>query len=170
MTGTGAIINTGGTFALGNATNNISFNGSNITLNGDVVATGNLKTNSVTVTSSAFTSADYRNTTTSTWQDAQTIVITTNGSPVYIASAASILPGIYNAGENGYGPVTPYFRLVRDTTVLMYGGSNPAMGFSEQPAAGTYTYRLQVQSGFEYDIVQYAGASNRSLFAIETKR
>ena len=170
MSGSGAVINSVGTFALGNATNNISFNGTNITLNGDVIATGNLKSNSVTVTSSAFTSADFRNTTTGVWQDAQTIVITTNGSPVYIASAAGILPGLYNAGESGYGSVTAYFRLVRDSTVLMYGAQNPSMGFSEQPAAGTYTYRLQVQSGFEYDIVQYAGASNRSLFAIETKR
>ena len=170
MTGTGAIINSGGTFALGNATNNISFNGSNITLNGDVIATGNLKSNSVTVTSSAFTSADFRNTSTGVWQDAQTIVITTNGSPVYIASAAGPLSGIANAGESGFTGVTPFFRLVRDSTVLMYAAQNPSMGFSEQPAAGTYTYRLQVQSGFEYDIVQYAGASNRSLFAIETKR
>ena len=170
MSGSGAVINSGGTFALGNASTNISYNGSNITLNGDVVATGNLKTNSVTVTSSSFTSADFRTTTANVWQDAQTIVITTNGAPVYIASAASVVIGLYNAGESGFGPVTPYFRLVRDSTVLMYGGSNPAMGFSEQPAAGTYTYRLQVQSGFEYDIYLYAGASNRSLFAIETKR
>ena len=170
MSGSGAVINSGGTFALGNASTNISYNGSNITLNGDVVATGNLKTNSVTVTSSSFTSADFRNTTASVWQDAQTIVITTNGSPVYIASAASSLFGLYDAGELGYGFASAYFRLVRDSTVLMYGGTNPAMGFSEQPAAGTYTYRLQVQTGFEYSIVQYAGASNRSLFAIETKR
>jgi predicted RecA/RadA family phage recombinase len=170
MTGAGAKINTDGTFALGNATTNISYNGSQMTLNGNVVATNNINSNAVTLTASAFTSADYRNTTTSTWQDAQTITITTNGSQVYVTSSGSPLSGIYNAGESGYGPVTPYFRLVRGSTELMYGGTNPAMGFSDQPTAGTYTYRLQVQSGFEYDIVQYAGLSNRSLFAIETKR
>lgn len=170
MTGAGAIINTGGTFALGNSSTNISYNGSQMTLNGNVVATGNINSNAVTLTASSFTSADYRNTTTNVWQDAQTITITTNGSQVYVTSSGSPLSGIYNAGESGNGPVTPYFRLVRGTTQLMYGGTNPAMGFSDQPTAGTYTYRLQVQSGFEYDIIQYAGLSNRSLFAIETKR
>jgi hypothetical protein len=42
MTGTGGIINSGGTFALGNATTNISFNGTTLTLNGQVVAAANI--------------------------------------------------------------------------------------------------------------------------------
>jgi len=48
--GNGALIegNTGN-FALGNSTTNITFNGSQMTLNGNVVATGNLNSNSVTV-------------------------------------------------------------------------------------------------------------------------
>lgn len=48
MTGTGGVINSGGTFALGNSTTNISFNGSTLTLNGSVVATGNITENAVT--------------------------------------------------------------------------------------------------------------------------
>ena len=47
MTGSGATINNSGNFALGNSTNNISFNGSQLTLNGPVVATGNLVADSV---------------------------------------------------------------------------------------------------------------------------
>jgi hypothetical protein len=47
MTGTGGKINTNGTFALGNSTTNISFNGTTLYLNGDVVATGNIKNNAV---------------------------------------------------------------------------------------------------------------------------
>lgn len=47
MTGSGAIFNSGGTFAVGNSTTNISFNGTTMTLNGSVVANGNLATNSV---------------------------------------------------------------------------------------------------------------------------
>jgi predicted phage tail protein len=47
MTGTGAKFNTDGTFALGNGTTNISFNGSTLTLNGSVVATGNVQTNAI---------------------------------------------------------------------------------------------------------------------------
>ena len=42
MTGTGGVINSGGTFALGNATTNISFNGTTLTLNGQVVKPSNL--------------------------------------------------------------------------------------------------------------------------------
>jgi len=48
MTGSGGVINTGGTFALGNNTTNIAFNGSVLTLNGNIVATGNIVANAVT--------------------------------------------------------------------------------------------------------------------------
>jgi hypothetical protein len=49
MTGSGAKINPSGTFALGNSTTNINYNGTQLTLNGDVVATGNIKLNAVTI-------------------------------------------------------------------------------------------------------------------------
>jgi hypothetical protein len=140
-----------------------------MTLNGNVVATNNINSNAVTLTASAFTSASFQNTAENTWQDAQTITITTNGSQVYVTTSGSPVYGLYFDGEN-YFNLIPQFRLVRDSTVLKLGGVNPAMSYSESPTSGTYTYRLQVQSGFEYDIVQYAGLSNRSLFAIETKR
>ncbi len=48
MTGSGGILNSNGTFALGNNSTNISYNGSQMTLNGNVVATGNINTNAVT--------------------------------------------------------------------------------------------------------------------------
>jgi hypothetical protein len=55
MTGSGGIINSGGTFALGNSTTNIAFNGSTLTLNGNIVGTSNIKTNAVTAVSSTAT-------------------------------------------------------------------------------------------------------------------
>jgi archaellum component FlaF (FlaF/FlaG flagellin family) len=58
MTGSGGVINNNGTFALGNSSNNISFNGSIMTLNGDVVATGNLVANAATVPTGAELTAD----------------------------------------------------------------------------------------------------------------
>jgi hypothetical protein len=168
MTGTGAKINTDGTFALGNATTNISYNGSQMTLNGNVVATNNINANAVTLTTSAFTNAEFRNTAGTTWQDVQTITITTNGSQVYIASAGVVLYGFWIDGENS-GSITPEFRLVRDTTVLMNG--LVSMSYSDTPTAATYTYRLQCKSDpVSGSVLQYGGASNRSLFAIETKR
>jgi hypothetical protein len=169
MTGAGAKINTDGTFALGNATTNISYNGSQMTLNGNVVATNNINANAVTLTSSAFTSAVFRPTTQGTWVDAQTITITANGSPIYIAASGSPLNGLAFDGEN-YITVIPEYRLVRDSTVLMLGGRNPAMSYSDLPTAATYTYRLQVYSEPQSMPIENAGISNRSLFAIETKR
>jgi hypothetical protein len=43
MTGAGAVINNSGTFAVGDSTNNISYNGSQLTLNGNIVAVNNLQ-------------------------------------------------------------------------------------------------------------------------------
>lgn len=47
MSGSGFIINSTGTFAFGNSSRNLSFNGSTLTMNGDLVVTGNLQANSV---------------------------------------------------------------------------------------------------------------------------
>ena len=53
----------------------------------------------------------------------------------------------------------------------MEGGLNASMSFSDTPVAGSYTYRLQVISTNPSGTINtYAGISNRSLFAIETKR
>lgn len=42
MTGAGAVIYSTGNFAIGNATKNLAFNGTTLTMNGDLVVTGNL--------------------------------------------------------------------------------------------------------------------------------
>lgn len=170
MTGSGGVINSTGTFAFGNSTTNISFNGTQMTLNGNVVATGNINLNAVTLSASAFTSAAYRNTATNTWQTAQTITITTNGSQVYISSYGNPLVGSYLVGPDLF-EVLPEFRLVRGSTVLITGNRSASMNYSETPAAGTYVYTLQIfMEPVAGTIVDYTGVSNRSLFAIETKR
>jgi len=43
MTGAGAVINSNGTFAVGDSSNNITYNGVTINLNGNIVAVGNLR-------------------------------------------------------------------------------------------------------------------------------
>ena len=53
MTGSGAVIYPNGTFALGNSSTNISYNGSQMSLNGNVVATANINLNAVTTSSFA---------------------------------------------------------------------------------------------------------------------
>jgi hypothetical protein len=111
----------------------------------------------------------YSNTAGGTWQDAQTLAITTTGSRVYVASAGFALEGRATDGVDTTG-IIPKFRLVRDSTELMQGGSIPAMSYSDTPSAGSYTYKLQVRSDFSGSASTYAGVSNRSLFTIETKR
>ena len=49
MSGVGLYMDHGGSFCAGNASRNISFNGYTLTMNGDVVVTGNLVSNAVTV-------------------------------------------------------------------------------------------------------------------------
>jgi hypothetical protein len=172
MTGSGAIMNSVGTFALGNSTTNIAFNGSAIYFNGNLVATGNINSNAVTLSTSAFTAGEARNTAVDVWQDIQSVVITTSGQRVYISSCANRLVGIYDTGESGNAAILPLFRLVRDSTELLRTDQG-AMSYSETPGAGTYTYRLQCftpNPGFVYTVDPFAGGSNRSLFVIETKR
>jgi hypothetical protein len=47
MSGSGAVIYSGGNFAIGNSSRNLSFNGSTLTMNGDLIVTGNLQSNSI---------------------------------------------------------------------------------------------------------------------------
>lgn len=127
--------------------------------------------NAVTVPVSAFTAGEFRNTAKTTWQDIQTLSITTSGSRVYISSAGSVLTGSGQSGEDVW-PILPLYRLVRDSTELMQS-NEVSMSFSETPTAGSYTYKLQCLSSDPYFVsivFAYAGASNRSLFVIETKR
>jgi hypothetical protein len=167
MTGSGGVLYSSGNFAFGNSTTNISFNGSAMTLNGNVVATGNINLNAVTVPVSAFTAGEFRNTITNTWQVAQTVSITTSGNRVYISTSGQAFNSLI-----GEDVVFPNFRLTRGGTELMNAGREAAMSFSETPAAGTYTYALEVRSPYNgtFSITDGPGVSNRSLFAIETKR
>jgi hypothetical protein len=48
MTGSGAVIDNDGKFAFGNSSKSVVWDGTTLTVNGDVVATGNLQANSVT--------------------------------------------------------------------------------------------------------------------------
>ena len=59
MTGAGSVIVDTGNFAFGNSTTNISFDGTQMTLNGNVVATGNINSNAVTVNAFAQNNTTY---------------------------------------------------------------------------------------------------------------
>jgi hypothetical protein len=174
MTGSGGVINSTGTFALGNASTNISFNGTQMTLNGNVVNNSNIVTgavntnslaaNSATVPISAFTSGSISSSTsTNGWTTVQSVSITTSGFQVYVATASNPVAGI--DGSLNLSPAN--LRIVRDSTVLMTS-QNSSFAYSDTPSAGTHTYYYQLQ-----DLLSGAVApstSQRSLFVMETKR
>jgi len=178
MSGTGAIINSGGTFALGNATNNISFNGSNITLNGDVIATGNLKSNSVSNTLiDSFNGIKYLLVSHgNTWQPVANVsaFISNTGSTLLITCTGDQIVGIYS-DENNTFVYPPAFRLVRNGVVLYSKpGGVPNMSVADKnPPPGNYNYVFEMQNpGFDgnYQIAFSAGINFPLLNVTELKR
>jgi archaellum component FlaC len=177
MVGAGAKINNDGKFVLGNETTNITYNGIQMTLNGNVVATGNINANAVTLLVTTFTASDIRSTAVNTWQDFQVLTITSNGSPIYITTAGQSLYGSFFDGAD-FVSIIPKIRIVRNSTVLITGSglASSSLVYNDQPGSGTHTYRLQVNSDtYPYnpipsDIGPYAGLANSSLFLLEVKR
>jgi hypothetical protein len=180
MTGTGAIINSGGTFALGNNTNNISFNGSNITLNGDVIATGNLKTNSVTNTLiDSFNGVkSLLNSHARTWQPAASVstYIANTGSTVLISCTGDSVVGIVMGNEGESYVYPPAFRLVRNGVVVYHKpAGGPTMNIAEKDLpVGNYNYVFEMQNpshdSIYFAAYQLAGVSFPLLNVTELKR
>jgi len=166
MTGSGAKINTDGTFALGNGSTNISYNGSQMSLNGNVVATANINTNAVTNSDSALGGTVSGN----SWTTGTQITFYTSGNPVYIATNGADAFPKYNSGDTDW-IVYANFRLVRDSTILIGTNNSASMGYRETLTAGSYTYYLQ----FKKDDARSGGSGDAvmnypSIFIIETKR
>jgi hypothetical protein len=166
MSGVGAIINTDGTFALGNASTNISYNGSQMSLNGNVVATGNINTNAVTNSDSALGGTVSGN----SWTTGTQITFYTSGNPVYISTNGADAFPKYSSGDSDW-IVYANFRLVRDSTILIGTNNSASMGYRETLPAGSYTYYLQ----FAKDDARSGGSGDAvmnypSIFILETKR
>ena len=133
------------------------------------VSTLKIAGQAVTIPSSSFTAGVFTNTADYAFQDAQTVTVTTSGNRIYLASSGEGTNGLAYQGDSDI-IVIPNFRLVRDTTVLM-SSRLTAMSYSETPPAGTYTYRLQIETRPSPGTSQIrCKISNRSLFLIETKR
>jgi hypothetical protein len=85
---------------------------------------------------------------------------------VFVATAGTAI----SIADEG-GSSTPIFRLARDGIELMRGGREAiALSYSDTPAAGTYTYQLQMLSFDFFATGNGPIANNRSIFVIETKR
>jgi hypothetical protein len=183
MTGAGGVLYAGGNFAFGNSGTNISFNGTTMTLNGDVVTTGNIALNAVSNLASVTTPGDLVFTSGTVW-DIQTLAITSTGYPITVD--ASFMP----LNRNG-GYVIAVFRNTDGIETLVYGGEwydvatridiRAGSGFAnyslmytfffvDEPPAGTHTYILRATSDTGGDFTSNHGARYRSLALTEVKR
>lgn len=103
MTGSGGVLYSSGNFAFGNPTTNISFNGTQMTLNGNVVATTNINSNAVTTSLGAELASDVTLATTgfpATYTTVFSTTINTGGSPLFVlANTVSYL--INDSGSFG---------------------------------------------------------------------
>jgi hypothetical protein len=126
MTGAGGILKNGGNFAFGNATTNIAFNGSQLTLNGNVVNTANVVTNAVN---------DVYITTSETASSLSlSVPIPAN------CSGAVILVGLgsYISGDGKTIFEGPASGTLKSGSTTLASGSGAVIYAIREPAAGTY--------------------------------
>jgi len=174
MTGTGATFNpsgASGTFALGNSSTNISFNGSTLYLNGSVVATNSIQGNAVTVT------AGYSISSTTTFGAYSTILsvsINSSGAPIWINVNINSIINV-----TGGGSIASVFILKNGsgTPIDTYNSGNIADGYpltgflsaylsSSPSTTTTYTVEFLPNDGSSnIDLQTYS-----NIFAIATKR
>lgn len=93
MTGAGAAISSDGTFAMGNATRNLTFDGTSLTMNGDLVVTGNIANDAITESFATVLTSHY--TFTMCPGDPPHVILSgmidSNGGPLYIHSKIEFL-------------------------------------------------------------------------------
>ena len=168
MTGSGGVLYASGNFAFGNSTTNIAFNGSQMTLNGNVVATANINSNAVTNSNSAYTGGGINISKDAAVETTvQSVVLTCSGARVYVATSGRIELG-YNTVDNVYEDVIAVLYI--DSLALDYAWNSMNFSFSGIPAAGTYTFSVKVHVASTYSTGSNGIASSRSMFVMETKR
>jgi len=133
MTGAGAVIYNDGRFAMGNSSGNITYNGSQTTINGTLVATGNVQLNAITNGASTYA-----------FSSPASVALTTTGNKVYVWVSCEAYPP-------AYGGIT--ISVSRNGTVISQRGlSDPtgtgiqngilAFTFVDTPPAGVNTYSV----------------------------
>jgi hypothetical protein len=167
MTGSGGIINSNGTFAFGNSTTNISFNGTQMTLNGNVVATSNINANAVTIPTSSLSTAGL-SVADGAWRDIQEVTYTSTGAPVLITYSFNFQASGADANDSISIRIT-YDSNEIYTTDCSLGENLPlsASTLHTNTATGPRTYKVQM-------LINTAIGSmtvyNRVLTSLETKR
>lgn len=142
MTGAGSVIVDTGNFAFGNATTNISFNGTQMTLNGNVVATANINNNAVTTTAFAQkTSTSIYNAANFPWGTPvlASVSVDTDNSPLVIISSSQPVAYVNNP-EVDYATFKIALRV--NGTIVRYLSPSTATNY----VANTYTATFYISS------------------------
>ena len=198
MTGTGSHFYSNGNYALGTSSKNLVFNGTDVYLNGNLIATDNINTNAVTISTGAYTTGSANLPLNGGSTTLQSLSYTSNGSPVYIAFTAviSYYAVLRSPGSGGtYYPFRQSWQILlyRNSTLILTNfafaliapdltasitGSYPlAISFSDTPSSGSVTYDVVIQETTNSGQTGYNGAGgnyyyvyNRNLFTLETKK
>lgn len=164
MTGSGGVLYANGNFAFGDTATNISYNGTQMTLNGNVVSTSNINTNAVTNIASAYTAG--------TVTIVRNVYTTIQQVTITLTATASVL---LTAQSLPAGSQVQYYtaRFLRDSTVVYltskpfdpYDGFATTTGpisfmFNETLSAGTYTYYFQITTTFTQANSNYQFVNN----------
>lgn len=183
MTGTGAVINSTGSFALGNASRNIAFNGTDAPrLNGDWVSTSNIASGAITAASSvtsAYPAASLTTTTETTVVTAGSVNTTVDGvaQPIYIIASFDMVHAMTTAAV-----VTTTLRLkVNGTTVRSWTYQNPAGSAIHRyprtdslvvssPPTGAVTVTLTAQASTTPDVADDIEVNSATLLVLGLKR
>ena len=169
MTGSGATIQPDGTFALGNSATSIVFNGVDpITINGPVVATGNLQLNSASSMSSA-----YVQNIAGSAIEVSLVHAATSGEIIILASGniqnngpqnGVITAEVYRGSTYIAGALVGY---IEGSDRLQYGGNVRSFSIVcvDAPQTQNTTYRVAILNG-----AGQIECNNLSLIILERKR
>lgn len=161
MTGSGTHIYSDGRLVSGNSAKNLNWDGSVLTVNGDIIATGNIVSNAVTDkllqfynAGAALSSGD---TITPTVTSPATSISMANGDTIQLTL---FLQTYHEASNTAIDTVWTQVRVRRDGTILgdyvkavkapqnvfnpRSYWDNLSVTFLDQPSAGTYSYNFQV--------------------------
>tara|TARA_R110000868_G_scaffold259210_3_gene516929 strand:+ start:63 stop:1742 length:1680 start_codon:yes stop_codon:yes gene_type:complete len=137
MSGAGAVINSGGSFAYGSSARNLSFDGSTLTMNGDLVVTGNIVNSAVTRVATVYANSTVTGSGLGVYYTLASLNITT--------SVDCFIYALFTAKQN-YGGIfnpTSVTALFIDGNATSVGGqsvqTNIAISLSVFLAAGVHT-------------------------------
>ena len=153
MTGTGAHIYSDGRMVVGNSSYNINWNNSALTVNGDIISTGNIINDAVTVASQYF----FLNTATNDYT--VTVSFTAAVAGTYIAQIVGVPLGAPQAGSG----VNLYWNTLNPTTeaygIATNGNAQPPMptSFQTSMTAGANSFQARMQL-LNFNTTGYRGA------------